>query len=633
MDSFEIEDIFEQDEDIDRVDDVATHKEQTIILIDTYDTSKECDLDDEETEGLTWLETAVCKAAASFLRAKTVQGAQDDVSVLIYNTSYGNMDGQGIHSVFQLVNLDIPTIKRINVLEGDFTLAFFEENIGHGGSSQETRGLAMSNALWAASMLFGEKKGAAERRVMVFTRDAMPAEISEEGSTGYGGTIMQRLNALAERGVALQIFPLLNPLTEGVFNLELFWKKALQAVRGSQSEGLLELEEQVRGLDDLRSIRQKLYRKRTLGVVHWYLGSDGPTIALKQYALFQTASKGSPFLLDKRTNTAVRSSTALLDPISGQQLTTENLSLYFPSKADELRKNNRYPKVYVTPEEVKTLRAPLSKGLTLLGFKPLSSLAPYHQLRPSRFLYPDEKSIQGSWVTFVALHKVMLDSRKMAICSCVRGSSSEPRLVALIAQQEVIDSEWNEQIEPPGMHVVWWPFADDIRWPEMDENLMGSVVVKPSQEQVEAADNLIQALHLDNFCSWMIPNPHLQRHYAVLEAIALLEEPPSQDEVQDETLPRYEDMKSPEIVQAFKNFRKSVWGSDTLYKTYMTAKTKKPSVDPATLPDLSKVVNEGKLAQHTVADLKIYLAQLGLSRSGKKDELIARIRENFSQER
>ena len=39
---------------------------------------------------------------------------------------------------------------------------------------------------------------------------------------------------------------------------------------------------------------------------------------------------------------------------------------------------------------IKTLNSCVT-GLTLLGFKPRSSLKRYHHVRPAQFIYPDEK--------------------------------------------------------------------------------------------------------------------------------------------------------------------------------------------------------------------------------------------------
>lgn len=50
--------------------------------------------------------------------------------------------------------------------------------------------------------------------------------------------------------------------------------------------------------------------------------------------------------------------------------------------------------------KIKGLKKP---GLTLIGFKPRKLIKPYHNLRPSYFLYPDEDHVVGSIQFFDAL--------------------------------------------------------------------------------------------------------------------------------------------------------------------------------------------------------------------------------------
>ncbi|KDD71402.1 hypothetical protein H632_c5111p0, partial [Helicosporidium sp. ATCC 50920] len=84
--------------------------------------------------------------------------------------------------------------------------------------------------------------------------------------------------------------------------------------------------------------------------------------------------------------------------------------------------------------------------------------------------------------------------------------------------------------------MVYLPYADDIRYPEKDPWLTNPESIKfASPSQVALAVRLIESLQLGAFRSDDIPNPHLQRHYAVLEAIALGEEP--SEVIDDETLP------------------------------------------------------------------------------------------------
>lgn len=51
----------------------------------------------------------------------------------------------------------------------------------------------------------------------------------------------------------------------------------------------------------------------------------------------------------------------------------------------------------------------------------------------------------------------------IAICRLIERKNSKPRLVALLPQKEEIKAKTNEQISPPGFHVVYLPFAEDIR--------------------------------------------------------------------------------------------------------------------------------------------------------------------------
>ena len=46
---------------------------------------------------------------------------------------------------------------------------------------------------------------------------------------------------------------------------------------------------------------------------------------------------------------------------------------------------------------------PLDSGVSILGFKPMSTLIPYHQVMDPSF-YPDEGEYKGSTKAFTALH-------------------------------------------------------------------------------------------------------------------------------------------------------------------------------------------------------------------------------------
>jgi Ku70/Ku80 beta-barrel domain len=159
---------------------------------------------------------------------------------------------------------------------------------------------------------------------------------------------------------------------------------------------------------------------------------------------------------------------------------------------------------------------------------------------------------------WVACLLQMLALRYMAIASFSRGSGSTPKLVALLANQEVQDEGGAQvgrfchhassvptdppsrmpaampsystvrltraeirlllsrlQIDPPGLYMVQLPFLDDIRHPEIDPAWVGEGHPTPDQEAVDAAAEMVAALSLPDFFSGMLPNPSLQRHYQV----------------------------------------------------------------------------------------------------------------------
>lgn len=72
-------------------------------------------------------------------------------------------------------------------------------------------------------------------------------------------------------------------------------------------------------------------------------------------------------------------------------------------------------KVLINKDDMRKIKNFDTPGLKLMGFKPRSKLKNYHNIRPSYFLYPDEKRVQGSAQLFDALIKTMVKQQTMAI--------------------------------------------------------------------------------------------------------------------------------------------------------------------------------------------------------------------------
>ncbi|KAF2557191.1 hypothetical protein F2Q68_00013548 [Brassica cretica] len=69
------------------------------------------------------------------------------------------------------------------------------------------------------------------------------------------------------------------------------------------------------------------------------------------------------------------------------------------------------------------------------------------------------QEVIGSTRAFIALHRSMIQLGRFAVA--FYGGTTPPRLVALVAQDE-IESDGG-QVEPPGMNMIYLPYANDIR--------------------------------------------------------------------------------------------------------------------------------------------------------------------------
>ncbi|KAJ0045030.1 hypothetical protein Pint_04798 [Pistacia integerrima] len=162
------------------------------------------------------------------------------------------------------------------------------------------------------------------------------------------------------------------------------------------------------------------------------------------------------------------------------------------------------------------------------------------------------QEVVGSARIFIALHRSMLRLQRFAVA--FYGNPSNPHLVALVAQDEIISN--GGQLEPPGMHMIYLPYSDDIR----NFHSSPDVVPRATDDQVKKAAALMKRIDLKDFSVCQFANPALQRHYAVLQALALEED--EMPDINDETLPDEEGMSRPGVVKAIEEFKLSVYGED-----------------------------------------------------------------------
>lgn len=75
----------------------------------------------------------------------------------------------------------------------------------------------------------------------------------------------------------------------------------------------------------------------------------------------------------------------------------------------------------------------------MIGFKPKRLIKPYHNLRPSYFLHPDEAHVVGSGQFFDALIEELIETDQVGIVSLLPRANQELRFAALFPQREEYD--------------------------------------------------------------------------------------------------------------------------------------------------------------------------------------------------
>lgn len=247
-------------------------------------------------------------------------------------------------------------------------------------------------------------------------------------------------------------------------------------------------------------------------------------------------------------------------------------------------------KVFLKKEEVDEIRKIQDiKEFTLLGFKPLSSLKSYHNLRTSVFIYPDNEQVRNSSIFCDAMIKELHQTRQIAICRFKPSQLRSYRFCALLPQ---LESNSDGLHSPPGFNMVIIPFSEEIRqveedyfgdldlaidkldksqeerleerylavWekmktekkcekefkavdslrPEDREHYLERLLRETKEEQVISRE-LIEAFTIDDFHPNYFENPEIQKFYKNLQALALNHE--HVEQVEDQIQPDEEGLQ------------------------------------------------------------------------------------------
>uniref|UniRef100_A0A7S1KSL9 SAP domain-containing protein n=1 Tax=Percolomonas cosmopolitus TaxID=63605 RepID=A0A7S1KSL9_9EUKA len=567
------------------------------------------------------------KAAVQVACDKIISNPSDLLGMVFYGTKEKNnaFDFENIN-VYQ--PLDQPDANKIKDIE---TLARYEEAFPLGSCDDGAGDKAdFSKALWTCQNLFSTvPSNVGFKRIFLFTTEEDPSQ----SNVDIRKQCMERASTLIESDIIIELFILRckdNPL-----NAKVFWEHIV-ACDSEEYTGRITIET-VEHFKDLKDVvRRKEFKKRSLATLPMNIGKM--EMAVSVYNLVQRAKKNAPIMLDAKTNKPVKSETRILCEDTATELMPNEIKTFF---------NYGGESVFFSKEEMGNIRHIGSHGVHILGFKPKTSLKVYHNYRSSSFIYPNDFKIKNSSTAFSALIKKMIEKEKIAIARINLRQKSRVAYAALLPQEELLDEE-GAQIEPPGLHIIYLPFADGIR--QYDNFPVRKP--DPTDEQITSAKKMIKKLTID-FSSQYFENPVVQKHYAALQALAL--EHTDVEDVKDVLQPDYDGMSK---YQAYMDaFQQNVYqeGYDPFPKTKAPAakrkravkaenpdddderpskkrKTVKTEKKPQRPIDMVKEVREGTAKKLKVDILRSFLKKHGKQTMGKKAELLDRI-EDFLRER
>ncbi|EGC32746.1 hypothetical protein DICPUDRAFT_7342, partial [Dictyostelium purpureum] len=449
---------------------------------------------------------------------KIITSESDLIGVCFYNTDK-KKNINDFENIYVLSELDIPDPKIIlqleDILENDFSKSF-----GHFNGD-----FPLCDALWTCSTMFSNMKQTSAqsqqqnnfKRIFLFTNQDNPNQYNE----GNRNLTIQRAKDLSELNIQIELFSMNKPGEQ--FDFTLFYQNILVFGDDDQYIDPNQFNASTKFSELLSKLKRKEFKKRSLGKIPLYIGSSSDNnnnnqivISTQMYNLFSTARKSSPVLLDPKTNLPVKQLVKNVCEATGATLLPSQIkqSFYYGGEP-----------VIFSKDELDSIKSIDRIGLTLLGFKPTSAIKAYHSIKHSSFIFPDEQMIKGSTVTFNSLVEQMLKSDKVAICRFTSRSGSAPRMVALLPQEEILINEFDSfgkiQFRPRGMHIIYLPYADDIRHPVnvgiVKKNKSDE---KKDQESIELAKKIIKSMKI-KFDEKKYLNPSLQKHYASLQALAL----------------------------------------------------------------------------------------------------------------
>ncbi|KAM3510088.1 hypothetical protein MY10362_000227 [Beauveria mimosiformis] len=576
---------------------------------------------------------AALKCAYHFMEQRIISNPKDMIGILLFGTEKtrfqldeNGRSGLGYPHCYLFTDLDVPSADDVKALKSLVEDEEDEDEIIK--PTSET--VSMSNVLFCANQIFTTRAANfGSRRLFLVTDNDNPHSTDKAARSAAA----VRAKDLYDLGVSIDLFPISHQ--DSKFDLAKFYDDILYrdplAEANSQQVAVSKSGDGLNLLTSLISnINSKQTPKRSLFSNLPFEIAPGLRISVKGYNIIhrQAPARTCYIWLDgEKPQLAVGETTRIAEDSTR---TVEK---------GEMKKAYKFggEYVYFSPEEQKSLKDFGSPIIRIIGFKSRRSIPIWSSVKKSSFIYPSEEDYVGSTRVFTALWGKLLKNDKVALAWCIVRTNANPMLAAIMPSKPQSVENSGTPYLPAGLWLYPLPFADDLR------------DMKPPGKLAQASDDLktqmrtiIQQLQLPKamYNPTKYPNPSLQWHYKILQALALEEEVP--DSAEDATLPKFKaiskraggyledwsetlsrEAKSTTEARAVKRENDDEL-PERPAKRGRTASAQ-PSGPGLTSAQVKAAVGDGSISKMTVAQLKDIAAERGLATSGRKADIIERI--------
>ncbi|KAK6701460.1 ATP-dependent DNA helicase II subunit 1 [Fusarium graminearum] len=543
-----------------------------------------------------------------------------------FQESGDSRGGLGYPHCYLFTDLDVPAAEDVKALKALVEEGEDEDEV----LTPSDEPVSMSNVLFCANQIFTTKAANfGSRRLFIVTDNANPHASDKQAKSAAA----VRAKDLYDLGIMIDLFPITRG--DATFDVHKFYddiiyrdpvgEANMSEVRTSKSgDGLTLLSSLISNVNSKQTAKRALFSNLPFEI------APGLRISVKGYNIVhrQVPARTCYIWLDGEKAQIASGETTRIAEDSAKVIEKGDIKKAYKFGGEY---------VYFTPDEQKSLKDFGSPVIRIIGFKPRSLLPIWASTKKSTFIFPSEEDYVGSSRVFTALWQKLLKDDKMGIAWCITRANAQPMLAAIIPSRERSDDDSGTPYLPAGLWIYPLPFQDDLR------NINPpSEVLRTSDELTTQMRTIVQQLQLPKamYNPSKYPNPALQWHYRILQALALQEEVP--EKADDATEPKYkaiskraggylEDWSECLAQEAGKvaNSKATKRETDDEDVERPAKKSRgaseKASGSSFSMEQLKTAINGGGINKMTVVQLRDLLATKGMSTAGRKMELIERV--------